>query len=145
MKASKSAPIIAKYVLWAALTVMFFFVLLTGRASLLAAVAGYAAKGFYQEMQVRLVDKIYIIIAGLFALVGIVVTQHYMANSYGWKSMLLRFALALGVLLIVLALFTFIKQIYQCDLFESVISTVTFLGPLLLGATLVTVTATMKS
>ena len=127
LKANKIALVLVKYILWAALTVMIFFVLLMGRASLLGAVAGYAGRGFYQTMQVRVFDHVYLIIAGLLALAGMVIMQQYMANSKGWKNMLLRFSLALGIMLVVLALFTLVIPIFQR---ETDISAIARQGPL---------------
>jgi len=115
LNANKIALVFAKYILWAAVTAMSFFVLLIGRASLLGAIAGYAGRGFYQTMQVRVFDKVYLIVAGLLALAGMVIMQQYMGNSKGWKNLLLRFSLALGIMLAVLAIFTLVIPIFNVE------------------------------
>jgi hypothetical protein len=137
--------VFAKYILWIALSALIVFILFTGRTSLIAATARFATEGFNEAMQARLLDKVYLIIAGLLGLVGMVATQHYMTNSSGWKNTLFRFAFVCGILLVVLAFFTLVTQASHGDLFTSASSVIVILGPLLAGASLIAISAAKKS
>ena len=144
-KVGDVALVFVKYILWAVLTAMLVFILLTGRTSLIAVIARYADTGFYQAKQVRVIDQVYLAIAGILALASIVVLQHYMTNASGWKNTLRRFAFSLGILLIVLALFILVAQISHGDIFTSAPSVIALFGPLLAGTSFIVVGAIYKT
>ena len=145
IKADKAAKVFVMYLLWLTLSAMIFFLLLTGRTCLLTAMARYSTKGFSQSMSARLFDKIYMIIAAIAALSIIIVLERYMANAFGWKNLLLRFARALGSMLVILTVITGITQAYHRDLFRSFISALFLVGPATLGAVLIAISSVFRS
>lgn len=141
---NKTTKIVVMYILWFALSGMIFFLLITGRTSLLTAIARYSTRGFSQSMSARLFDKIYMIVAAIAALAVIIVMERYMANSRGWKGLLLRFARALGIMLLALSVITAITQAYLRDIFTSFMSTAFLLGPAVLGIALIVISSLIK-
>ena len=98
---------IEMYMLWAVVIALGFWLLLVSREAFLFGASFYVGDNIVRGWQVRFFDKAFFIIAGLFIIVLITLTEDYLRGGVQRGSLLRRFAEVAGIEVLI---------IFACDL-----------------------------
>ena len=125
--------IVVSYAVWLVLTCGIVLLLLIWRTALLAALADYAARGFFQGMRASAVEKAYYIFGGAVALGFCIALEVSLVKASDWTAIAAKSLRGVGVELLLIGLASGVTQVFVGTLFASVAHGIVLVLPLLFG------------